>query len=96
MKTKYGYMNCPDCHSDGKASRVLVRVNEHETLSFRCDECDAAPYAKKGDARRDMWERKIERLAPATPATPAADPVPVPKEKPPVPATKPAMPWMRK
>lgn len=94
MKTKYGYMSCPDCAADGVTSRVLVRVNEHQTLSFRCDECDASPYAKLGDARRAIWDKKIEHIAPAANPAPAADPRPVPKEKPAA-APTPKMPWVR-
>lgn len=74
MKTKLGHMACPDCNA-----RVVVRINERETLSYRCDECDGNGYSKKGEIRYSAWLKKIERVPgqePKPAAKPAASPAP--------------------
>jgi hypothetical protein len=43
IKKKHGKMACETC-----CEPVTVKINERETLSYNCQECDAAPYAKKG------------------------------------------------
>ena len=94
MKTKYGYMACPDC-----ATRVVVKINEHQTLSYRCDECDGYGYAKKGEGRYSKWDARITEKTTA-PAAPPAEPksaaptksVAKPQESKPAAAK---MPWVR-
>ena len=56
-KTKLGHMACPDC-----AERVVVKINEHGTLSYSCHECDGSGYCKKDEARYPRWEAKITKL----------------------------------
>jgi len=68
---KFGYMKCPDC-----GERVVVKINERETLSYTCDECDGSAYSKKGEGRYPKWLEKIER-APGVPA-PGPKPAPAP------------------
>lgn len=62
-KVKFGYMAHADC-----GTRVLVRVNEKETLSAQCDECDSTDYAQKGTGKHARWLAKIERIEGAKPA----------------------------
>ena len=76
-KTKFGYMPCPDC-----ASRVVVKINERETLSYSCDECDGIGYSKKGEGRYPAWLKKIERVKPGVPEVGSAGPVERAKPKP--------------
>lgn len=95
MKAKFGYMKCPGCASAGRSTRVLVRKNERETLSYPCDECDGTEYAQKGSQKHADWLKVIEPIAPA--AAPAAAPKPAadksaPPKKPEQPKAK--MPWM--
>lgn len=83
-KSKFGHMPCESC-----GERVVVKVNEQETLSYSCDECEGMGYARKGNLQRDLWLKKIERIA----APPAPAPVPAPKPAPkaePKPEPKPA------
>lgn len=54
-KLNIGKMECETC-----GNRVTVKQNELGTLSYRCDECDAAPYAKAGSKQHDIWAGKIE------------------------------------
>lgn len=60
MKTKVGKMACESC---GEA--VVVKQNERGTLSYRCDECDAAPYARPGTGQHERWRLKIGQAAPS-------------------------------
>ena len=67
MKVKIGHMACESC-----GEKVVVKQNELETLSYRCDECDAAPYARKGTAQHGIWLKKtkpVEGAAVAPPPT---------------------------
>ena len=66
MKTKLGHMGCPDC-----GARVVVKINERETLSYRCDECDGNGYSKKGEGRYSSWMKKITRAPGSEPPKPA-------------------------
>jgi hypothetical protein len=52
----------------------VVRINEHETLSYGCDECDGIGYSKKGEGRYAKWLAKITRVKPA--GDPPADVTP--------------------
>lgn len=93
MKTKYGHMACPDC-----AARVVVKINERETLSYRCDECDGNGYSKKGEGRYATWVNNTTRVAADPAPAPAAAPTPAPaprKKDEAKPAQPGAMPWMR-
>jgi len=82
-KTNYGRMDCPDC-----GERVRVKVNERETLSYSCDECDSDGYRRKGTAAYAAWLKKITRDQ-APPAPAAKEPAPAPaKKEPPAPAKK--------
>lgn len=88
-KQKFGYMKCREC-----GERVVVKRNENDTLSYRCDECDAVAYAKKTDAFHHRWMAAIEKVA-----APAPSPAPASKgNPPPAPAPKPekkkaGLPW---
>lgn len=83
-KVKFGYMDCPDCLPT--KTRVVVKANERETLSFTCPECDSTAYVKKGAGNYGAWLGKIEKVP-----QPAADPKPDPKpaDPKPVPVGKP-------
>lgn len=91
-KSKFGYMACPDC-----GERVVVKVNERETLSYSCAECDGDGYRKKGQAAYAHWLKKITPAAPppADPPKPGAGKKEkAPADPPPAPAAKPApAPW---
>ena len=78
MKTKFGHMACPDC-----GNRVVVKMNEHETLSYGCDECDGIGYSKKGEGRYAKWLSKITRTGKSAGDPPQAPaPAPAAPEKP--------------
>lgn len=62
-KVNKGKMPCETC-----GNQVTVKVNENDTLSYRCDECDAAPYAKLGTLQHSHWMRKMKASEPAAPA----------------------------
>jgi hypothetical protein len=66
-RIKFGHMKCPAC-----AERVVVEVNENETLSFSCDECDCSGYARKGQGVHALWLKNIQRVAGDAPAPAAA------------------------
>lgn len=72
-KTKFGYMKCENRKC---GSRVVVKINERETLSYTCDECDKSPYSKKGTKEHADWLSEIERA----PVAPAPDPAPADKK----------------
>lgn len=67
MKKKYGYMACRDC-----GERVVVKINERETLSYTCDECGDSGYCQKDQTNRAHWEKRITGATPA-PAKAATD-----------------------
>lgn len=81
MKQKIGNMPCETC-----GNKVVVKENELGTLSYRCDECDAAPYAKKGTGQHKTWLSKMTRSAESQPAEPEK---PARKAEPPKEAPKP-------
>jgi hypothetical protein len=64
-------MPCETCSTE-----VVVKKNEHGTLSYRCDECDAAPYARSGTGQHAAWSAK---LGTAPQPAPHEDPKPAPK-----------------
>lgn len=78
MKNKFGYMPCETC-----GERVMVKVNEKNTLSYGCDECDAAPYAKEGSGQHAHWVKKCAvEVKPAVEAPKVDDdPPPVVEKK---------------
>jgi hypothetical protein len=57
-KVNIGKMNCENRRCDNV---VTVKQNENGTLSYRCDECDAAPYARVGTGLHLSW---MEQLTP--------------------------------
>lgn len=57
-KTKLGKMPCESC-----GEPVTVRENERGTLSYRCEECDAAPYARSGTGQHAHWLTKLQKTA---------------------------------
>lgn len=52
-KTNIGKMGCETC-----GNHVTLKENENGTLSYRCDECDAAPYAKADTLQNKRWREK--------------------------------------
>lgn len=74
-KINIGKMPCETC-----GNQVTVKQNENATLSYRCDECDAAPYAKTGTLQNLKWREKLiplaktdDQQAPTSDLKPAAD-----------------------
>jgi hypothetical protein len=65
-KTKYGTMDCP---TPGCGHTVNVKINENETLSVYCDECEGSDYAKKDQPKHAHWIKVIKPTA-AKPADP--------------------------
>lgn len=59
-KLNLGKMPCETCQNS-----VTVKQNENGTLSYRCDECDGAPYAKTGTQQNELWRVKLTPLASA-------------------------------
>lgn len=57
-KINVGKMPCETC-----GNHVTVKQNENGTLSYRCDECDAAPYAKTGTLQNEHWRSKLVGLS---------------------------------
>ncbi len=57
-KINIGKMPCETC-----GNHVTVKQNENGTLSYRCDECDAAPYAKTGTLQNEHWRSKLVGLS---------------------------------
>lgn len=57
-KVNIGKMPCETC-----GNAVTVKQNENGTLSYRCDECDAAPYAKTGTLQNEVWRGKMTGLS---------------------------------
>lgn len=55
-KTNIGKMKC---ETRGCDNVVTVKEAENGTLSYRCDECDAAPYAKVGTGQNALWRSNI-------------------------------------
>lgn len=73
MKSKFGYMKCENRKC---GERVVVKINERETLSYGCDECGKSAYAKKGTKEYADWQGDIEgKAAPAPAPKSAAAPV---------------------
>ena len=72
MKTKFGHMPCRDC-----GERVVVQVNENETMSYTCAECGDGGYCRKGQDNYAVWLKRITPVARAAPEKkPAGEPAP--------------------
>jgi len=61
VKIKIGNMFCETC-----GEKVAVKENENFVLSYRCDECDAAPYARPDTPQKKVWLSKIETFSEET------------------------------
>lgn len=93
-KIRAGVMACEgqNCESHDIGAPVVVFTNERETLSYSCQWCGRAPYARPGTGQYSEWQAAMKlREKPAPAPSPAPDkkeaaPVPVP----PVEKTKPA------
>ncbi len=48
------------CDTKGCGNEVVVKRNENGTLSYRCDECDAAPYARVGTGQYQAWSDELK------------------------------------
>lgn len=51
------------CETRGCDNTVTIKQNENGTLSYRCDECDAAPYARVGTGQHMLWMDQIVPIA---------------------------------
>jgi hypothetical protein len=83
-KSKIGYMKCETrkcLNGDGGEGRVVIWENERGTLNYRCDECGASPYVRKGSGQYLAWQRDLKAAGSAAPA-----PQPAKKESAPQPA----------
>jgi len=65
-KINVGEMACETC---GRV--VVVKQNEHGTLSYRCDYCDAAPYQRKETIAAATWRKKLTPFAAKEESAPA-------------------------
>lgn len=76
-KVRKGLMPCEGqrCESHEHNAPVVVFENERGTLSYSCDFCGRAPYARAGTGQHAEWLEEMARRAPAPAAAPAA-PVP--------------------
>lgn len=50
------------CETKNCNNHVTVKQNENGTLSYRCDECDAAPYARTGTGQNETWRSNLFSL----------------------------------
>lgn len=75
-KVRKGIMACEGqrCESHSHNAPVVVFENEKGTLSYSCDWCGRAPYARQGTGQHAEWLEEMQRRAPK----PVAAPVPVP------------------
>ncbi|MDO9011338.1 MAG: hypothetical protein Q7U78_05960 [Gallionella sp.] len=64
-KRRLGVMPCEGsrCKSHDKSIPVVVFKNAKDTLSYRCDYCDRAPYARPGTDQHDDWMQDIRPFA---------------------------------
>lgn len=77
LKKRIGTMPCEGsrCKSHDKQIPVVVFENSRATLSYCCDYCDRAPYARTGTDQHADWMQDIEFFnKPAKPAAPVAAP----------------------
>lgn len=69
-KTKLGRIPCFCC-----GHPVVVKENEHKTLTWACDECDVSSFAKRGtQAASKVLSLLPKAPAPAPDAKPTAAP----------------------
>lgn len=80
-----------ECDSHEITRPVMVFENERGTLSYHCDVCRFAPYAKHGDPVNANWRKRIKPLkGEAAPAgAPVAPPAPESAVNPPAAPAKP-------
>lgn len=82
-KRKIGLMPCEGqrCKSHERNIPMVVFENQHGTLSYSCDWCQRAPYAKKGTEQYKDWMADIglfdSEAPPGAPPQPAASGAPV-------------------
>ena len=99
-KQRIGTMPCEGsrCKSHDRKIPVVVFKNDRGTLSYRCDYCDRAPYARQGTEQHADWMQDIKlfQINPpedesgksATPVAATAAPATVGKGVAPAPAAK--------
>lgn len=60
-KRKIGSMPCEGsrCPSHDRKIPVVVFENKHGTLSYSCDWCGRAPYAKTGTGQHEEWREEL-------------------------------------
>jgi hypothetical protein len=82
-KVRAGIMACEGqrCESHDHNAPVVVFKNERETLSYSCDWCGRAPYARPGTGQHAEWTEAMQRNATAAVPTAADAPVPPAVEK---------------
>lgn len=76
-KHRIGTMPCEGsrCKSHDQKIPVVVFENSKGTLSYRCDYCDRAPYARAGTDQHADWMQDIKLFQ--KPAGPSAASAPV-------------------
>lgn len=83
-KVRAGIMACEGqrCESHDHGAPVVVFQNEKQTLSYSCDWCGRAPYARPGTGQHAEWTEAMQRNAPAPAPKPVAAPAPAPAPAP--------------
>ncbi len=92
-KVRAGIMACEGqrCESHAHNAPVVVFKNEKGTLSYSCDWCGRAPYARPGTGQHEEWQEAMQRNAPAKPDIREGEGAqPEPKKSVPAGAAKPA------
>lgn len=71
-KVRKGLMPCEGqrCESHDHNAPVVVFENERGTLSYSCDFCGRAPYARAGTGQHAEWLEEMARRAPVPAAAP--------------------------
>jgi hypothetical protein len=87
-KVKFGMMPCEgqNCESHARQQKVVVFRNEKETLSYSCDWCGRAPYARLGTGQHTEW---METVLPFDVSKPLPEAVAAADALPPAPAARP-------
>lgn len=93
-KVRAGIMACEGqrCESHDHNAPVVVFKNEKNTLSYSCDWCGRAPYAREGTGQHAEWLEEMQRTAPKQDTQRAAAAQPVPKASAPAEAAQVAQP----
>jgi hypothetical protein len=65
-KVRAGIMACEGqrCESHDHNAPVVVFKNEKGTLSYSCDWCGRAPYARAGTGQHAEWQEAMQRNEP--------------------------------